>query len=70
MKTKNPATRLWAHPWPFMGYSGRPGIGLVRIRKINSAYHTNIDKSIASSSVDTLIPLGGKLALATSSDLL
>ena len=53
-----------------MGYSGRPGIGLVRIRKINSAYHTNIDKSIASSSVDTLIPLGGKLALATSSDLL
>ena len=43
----------------------RPGIGLVSIRKINSPYHTNISKSIHSSSVDTQIPLAGKLALAT-----
>ena len=48
-----------------MGYSERPGIGLVRIRKINSPYHTSISKSITSSSVDTLITLAGKVALAT-----
>ena len=41
------------------------GIGLVRIWKINSPYHTNINKSITSSTVDTLIPLAGKVALAT-----
>ena len=37
----------------------------MRIRKINSPYHTNISKSITSSSVDTLIPLAGKVVLAT-----
>ena len=45
--------------------SGRPGIGLVRIRQINSPYHTNINKSITISSVYTIIPLAGKVALAT-----
>ena len=48
-----------------MGYSGRPGIGLVSIWQKNSPYHTNINKYITSSSVDTLIPLAGKVALAT-----
>ena len=43
----------------------RPGIGLLRIRKINSPYHTNFSKSIPSSSVDNQIPLAGKVALAT-----
>ena len=43
----------------------RPGIGLVRIRQINSPYHTNVSKSIPSSSVDTQIPLAGNVALAT-----
>ena len=43
----------------------RPGIGLVRIRQINLPYHTNFSKSIPSSSVDTQIPLAGKVALAT-----
>ena len=43
----------------------RPVIGLVRIRQINSPYHTNFSKSIPSSSVDTQIPLAGKVALAT-----
>ena len=43
----------------------RPGIGLVRIRQINLPYHTNISESIPSSSVDTQIPLAGKVALAT-----
>ena len=43
----------------------RHGIGLVRIRQINSPYHTNFSKSIPSSSVDTQIPLAGKVALAT-----
>ena len=42
-----------------------PGIGLVRIWEINSPYHTNVSKSIPSSSVDTQIPLAGKVALAT-----
>ena len=65
MGTKNPAPRLWASPQPLLGYSGRPGIGLVRIRQINSPYHTNFSKSIPSSSVDTQIPLAGKVALAT-----
>ena len=41
------------------------GIVLVRIWQINSPYHTNINKSITSSSVDTLIPLAGKVALST-----
>ena len=48
-----------------MGYNGRPGIGLVRIWQIISPYHTNIDKSIASSSEYTLIHFEGKVALAT-----
>ena len=43
----------------------RPGIGLVRIWQINSPYHTNFSKSIPSSSVDTQIPLAGKVVLAT-----
>ena len=38
---------------------------MVRIRQINSPYHTNFSKSIPSSSVDTQIPLAGKVALAT-----
>ena len=50
-----------------MSYSGRNGIGLVRILQINLPYHTNINKSMTSSSVDTLIPLAGKMALATQS---
>ena len=37
----------------------------MRIRQINSPYHTNISKSITSSSIDTLLPLAGKVALAT-----
>ena len=48
-----------------MGYNGKPIIGLVRIRKINSPYHTNVNNSITSSSVDNLIPLAGKVTLAT-----
>ena len=64
--TKTTAPIIWDSPWPFMGYSDRPGIGLVRIRKINSPYHTNINKSIPSSSVYTLTPLAGKVELATS----
>ena len=47
-----------------MGYIGRPGIGLVRICQINLPYHTNINKSISSISVDNLIPLVGMVALA------
>ena len=43
----------------------RPGIGLARIWQINSPYHTNFSKFITSSSVDTQIPLAGKVALAT-----
>ena len=62
---KSPAFRLWASPWTFMGYSGRPGIWLVRIRKINSPYHTRISKYIPSSSVDILISLAGKVAIST-----
>ena len=65
MGTKTPSHRLLASPWTFMGYSARPGIGLVRIRQINLPYHTNVSKSIPSSSVDTQIPLAGKVALAT-----
>ena len=49
-----------AFPWPV--------IGLVRIQQINSPYHTNVGKSIPSSSVDTQITLAGKVALATISD--
>ena len=63
--TKIPAPRLWASLQPLLGYSGWIGIGLVRIRKIYSPYHTNVSKSIPSSSVDTQIPLAGKVALAT-----
>ena len=63
--TKNPAPRLWVSSQPLLGYSRRPGIGLVRIRQINSPYHTNVSKSIPSSSVDTHISLAGKVALAT-----
>ena len=48
-----------------MGYSGRPGKGLVSIRKIKYPYHTNISKSISSSSVESLITLAGKVALVT-----
>ena len=48
-----------------MGYIGRPGIGLVMIRQINSPYHTKINKYIASISVYTLIPLSVTVALAT-----
>ena len=62
---KTPATRLWASPWPFMGYNGMPGIGLVRIRQINSPYYTNISKYIPSSSVNTLTPLAEKVAQGT-----
>ena len=40
-------------------------IELVRIRQINSPYHTNVSKSIPSSSVDTQIPLAGKVSLVT-----
>ena len=43
----------------------RPGIGLVKIWQINLPYHTNVSKSIPSSSVDTQIPLVGNVALAT-----
>ena len=64
-RTKTPAPRLWASPKPLLGYSGRPGIGLVRIREINLPYQTNVSKSIPSSSADTQIPLAGKVALAT-----
>ena len=63
--TKTTAPRLWASPRLLLVYSGRPGIGLVRIRQINSPYHTNVSKSIPSSSVDTQISLAGKVALAT-----
>ena len=42
----------------------RTGIGLVRIWQINSPYHTNVSKSIRSSSVYTQIPLAVKVALA------
>ena len=42
-----------------------PGLGLARIWQINSPYHTNINRYITSSSVDTLIPSSGKVALAT-----
>ena len=38
---------------------------MVSIREINSPYHTNVSKSIPSSSVDTQIPLAGKVALST-----
>ena len=64
-RNKTPAPRLWASPRTFMGYNGRPRIGLVRIRKINSLYHTNINKSINISSVYTVITLECKVALAT-----
>ena len=37
----------------------------MRIRQINLPYHTKISKSIPISSIDTLIPLAGKVALAT-----
>ena len=37
----------------------------MRIRKINSPYHTNLSKSIPSSSIYTPIPIAGKVALAT-----
>ena len=70
MGNKNPVPRLWASPRHFMGYNGRPGIGLVRIRQINSPYHTNFSKSTPSSSVDTQIPLAGKVAIATGIDTL
>ena len=43
----------------------RPGIGLVRIRKINSPYPTNVSKSIPNSNVDTQTPLADKEALDT-----
>ena len=43
----------------------RPGIELVRIRRLNLPYHTKVNKSIPSSSVDTQIPLEVKVALAT-----
>ena len=46
-----------AFPWP--------RIELVRIRKINSPYHISFSKSIPSISVDTQIPLAGKVALST-----
>ena len=48
-----------------MGYNGRPGIGLVRIRQINSPYHTKINNYITSSSLDTIISLAVKVAIAT-----
>ena len=35
------------------------------IRQLNSPYHTKVHKSIPSCSVDTQIPLAGKVALAT-----
>ena len=38
---------------------------MVRIWQLNLPYHTKVNKSIPSSSVDTQIPLAGKLALAT-----
>ena len=40
-------------------------MGLLRIRQINLPYYTNINKSVTSSIVDTIIPLAGKLSLAT-----
>ena len=48
-----------------MVYSGRHGLGLVRIQQTNSPYQTNKNKSIISSSIYTLIPLTGKVVLAT-----
>ena len=64
-RDKTPAPRLWASPWPFMGYSERHGIGLISIHQISSPYHTNLSKSIPSSSVYTIIPLAGKVSTAT-----
>ena len=64
--TETPTPRLWASPRPFMGYSGRPFIGLMSIWQINSPCHNNISIYITSSNVDTLIPLAGKVELATS----
>ena len=43
---------------------------LVRIRQLNSPYHTKVNKYIPTSSVDTQITLAGKVALATHSDLI
>ena len=37
----------------------------MRIQQINLRYHSNINKYITSSSVDTLIPLARNVALAT-----
>ena len=65
MGTKKTAPRLWASPKTLLGYSGRPGIGLVKIRQINSTYHTNFSKSIPSTSVESQIPLAGKMVLDT-----
>ena len=62
---KTPVSRLWDSPQTFMGYNERPGIGLVKIWQINSRYYTSINESIPISIVDTLIPLAGKVALAT-----
>ena len=39
---------------------------MVRIWQLNSPYHTKVNKSIPSSSVDNEIPLAVKVALATS----
>ena len=47
----------------------RPGIGFMRIWQLNSPYHTKVNKSIPSSSVDTQITLAGKVALATFSEI-
>ena len=49
---------------PFLDFPW-PGIGLVRIWRINSPYHNNVFKSIPIISVDTQIPSAGKVALAT-----
>ena len=37
----------------------------MRIRKLNSPHHTKVNKSIPSGSVDTQVPLAGKVAQAT-----
>ena len=37
----------------------------MRLWQLNLPYHTKVNKSISSSSIDTQIPLAGKVALAT-----
>ena len=58
---------IWilVNPLPLLLIDRILGVGLVRIRQINSPYHTTIGKSITSIIVDTIIPLAVKVHLAT-----